>query len=80
MIRSRRRNQQTCPSQNNTFAPPPWTLKRALGGVINANRAGVEKEARKARAAADLVAETRNEFDDKPARREDAAAKKERAA
>ena len=56
------------------------SLAASLTDVIKANRPAVEKEARKARAAADLVAETRNEFDDKPAQREDAAADKERAA
>ena len=60
-------------------APVAEGLKRALGGVINANRATIEKEGRKARAAADLVAETRNEFDDKPdGKQGDAGAKQQR--
>ena len=39
-------------------------LKKSLALLIEASRAALEKEARKARAAAELTAEMRNEFDD----------------
>jgi hypothetical protein len=41
-------------------------LKKAIAGVIEANRAKVEREARKARAGCELYAELHNEFEDEP--------------
>lgn len=39
-------------------------LTKTLSGVVEANRQALERDARKARAACELTAELRNEFED----------------